>query len=113
MAEKDFSVPKALEMGLGEALRRLFVVEERRQRGISHDEVATSSEVDMIYASLDTIKLKLGFDCNMDGVPDTAEIFEKSANTSCCRLMPPETSRKPAPPSTSRKLGKSSSRKKR
>jgi hypothetical protein len=31
--------------------------------------------------------LNLGFDCNMDGVPDSVEIFAKSAETSCCRLV--------------------------
>jgi hypothetical protein len=30
----------------------------------------------------------LGFDCNADAVPDTVEIFQQSAKTSCCRILP-------------------------
>jgi hypothetical protein len=37
-------------------------------------------------------QLNLGFDCDMDGVPDTVEIFMQSAQTSCCRILPVEVS---------------------
>jgi hypothetical protein len=42
-------------------------------------------------------QLDLGFDCNLDGVPDTIEIFMQSAQTSCCRILPMEDSPKPTP----------------
>ena len=31
--------------------------------------------------------LDLGFDCNMDDVPDNVAIFAQSAETSCCRIL--------------------------
>ena len=51
-------------------------------------------EYKLIQNALDNTKLDLGFDCNDDGVPDSIEIFAKSAQTSCCRIMSTDSSRK-------------------
>jgi hypothetical protein len=86
------SFQKTMKMGLGEAIRRLIRVEMARYGGLG-DKKVSSAEVDMIYEALNTQKLDLGFDCNDDGVPDTVEIFTQSSHTSCCRLIPADTSR--------------------
>jgi hypothetical protein len=47
----------------------------------------------MIVAALNTHQLDLGFDCDADGVPDTVDIFKQAAETSCCRIVPTDSSR--------------------
>ncbi len=70
---------------------RLASTEERQER-------------EMILDALNEIKLDLGFDCNMDGIPDTVAIFAQSAETACCRLIPADTSRRaPAKKAPARK----------
>ena len=94
---------KQVELGLGEAVRRLLSLELRVTRGLSLGP-EDRSEREMLLSALNAVKLDLGFDCNSDGVPDTVEIFEQSANTSCCRLVYEDTSRrKPAKRSRRRK----------
>lgn len=87
-------VQKTVQMGLGEAIQRLMRVELLLQTGLAAVPEATRVERQLIIDALNTLKLDLGFDCNADGVPDTVDIFTKSAETSCCRIMPTGTSRK-------------------
>lgn len=93
-ANDDKPLRKAMQMGLGEAVQRLLQVETLRSRGLVAVPAQARAECDLIFEALNTIKLDLGFDCNADGIPDTVQIFAKSAETSCCRLMPVDTSRK-------------------
>lgn len=85
---------KQLEMGLGEAILRLLQVETIRSRGLAKVPAEAKAERDLIVEALNTQKLDLGFDCDGDGVPDSIQIFTKSAQTACCRLTPSDTSRK-------------------
>lgn len=90
-------VQKTLQMGLGEAIQRLMRVELYIQAGLTSMPDAMRAERQMIIDALNTLKLDLGFDCNQDGVPDTVDIFQKAAETSCCRILPAgegDTSRK-------------------
>ena len=87
------TVQKAVQMGLGEAIQRLMRVELLRQKGLSAVPEQLATERDMIVAALNTHQLDLGFDCNNDGVPDTVEIFKQAAATSCCRIVPADSSR--------------------
>lgn len=91
---------KKMQMGLGEAVLRLLQVETLRSRGISPE---AKHERDLIIQALNTHQLDLGFDCDDDGVPDSAQIFAKSAATACCRLVPIDTSRKVAASSRRKK----------
>jgi hypothetical protein len=93
MAENQDRVQKALQMGLGDAVQRLMRVELLLQTGLAPSE-QMKAERKMILEALNTHQLSLGFDCNDDGVPDTVEIFSQSAQTSCCRIVPVDTSRK-------------------
>lgn len=86
-------IEKTLQMGLGEAIQRLMRVELLRQKGFSAVPEQLVAERDLIVAALNTQKLDLGFDCDMDGVPDDVSIFAKSAETSCCRILPADSSR--------------------
>ena len=88
----DQTIQKTLQMGLGEAIQRLLRVELFIQKGIGMSD-ALRAERDMILTALNTHKLDLGFDCNMDNVPDDVSIFAKSATTSCCRILPLDSSR--------------------
>jgi hypothetical protein len=79
------SMQTTLQMGLGEAIKRLNTLHSKKGRGIAtNDEKA---EHDLILDALNQTKLDLGFDCNGDNIPDTIEIFAKSAKTSCCRII--------------------------
>ena len=71
-------------MGLGEAMRRLLDVEIRYRHGGATAELAR--ERDLLLQALNRVEIQLGFDCNRDGVPDTVEIFQQAAETSCCRI---------------------------
>lgn len=76
---------KEVRMGLGEAMRRLLDVEIRYRHGGATAELA--KERDLLLQALNRVEIQLGFDCNRDGVPDTVEIFQESAATSCCRIV--------------------------
>jgi hypothetical protein len=99
---------KQVRMGLGDAVRRLLDVEMR----VRHVEQSPAllGERDMLLTALNAIELELGFDCDEDGTPDTVEIFQKSASTSCCRILPTDGSRRPSAPK--RRRAASSRRKK-
>jgi hypothetical protein len=92
-ADVERTVQKTLHMGLGEALQRLLRVELFLQKGIGSVPETLRAERQLIVDALNTHKLDLGFDCNMDGVPDDVSIFAKSAETSCCRILPVDSSR--------------------
>lgn len=80
----DQASSKEVRMGLGEAMRRLLDVEIRYRHGGATRELAR--ERDLLLQALNRVEIQLGFDCNQDGVPDTVEIFQQSAETSCCRI---------------------------
>ena len=93
-----------MQMGLGEAIKRLNHLHSKRGRGIASDDEKV--EHDLILEALNQTKLDLGFDCDDDGVPDTIEIFHKTAKTSCCRIVDlksdrRKTSRRRSPKKTS------------
>lgn len=106
MAQKQQLLPmpihKAVQMGLGEAIQRLMRVELLLQTGLASVPEAMRAERQLILDALNTSKLNVGFDCNDDGTPDTVEIFQKSAETSCCRIVPADTSRTAAATSSRR-----------
>ena len=76
---------KQMQVGLGEAIKRVNHLSSKKSRGImSKDE---TEEHSLLMQALDNIKIDLGFDCDGDGIPDTIEVFAKTAKTSCCRLV--------------------------
>jgi hypothetical protein len=77
---------KEVKMGLGEAFRRLDKLGSKRDRGIATSD--ERAEYELLMSALNEIELDLGFDCDNDGVPDTIDIFNQTASTSCCRLLP-------------------------
>ena len=87
---------KTLQMGLGEAINRLNRLHSKVTRSIATED--EQSEHDLILEALNKTKLDLGFDCDLDGIPDTIEIFARTAKTSCCRIVdidePPKPKRK-------------------
>ncbi len=87
-----FAFKKTMQMGLGEAVQRLNLLHGKITRGIAQKE--DRDEYTLILDALNQTKLDLGFDCNDDGLPDTIEIFTKTAKTSCCRIMPTKSSRR-------------------
>jgi len=100
-----------IKMGVGDAIKRLTAVEFRVRQGLSAIPERELQERDMITNALNQYQLHLGFDCTGDGVPDDVSIFEHSAATSCCRLLPEgkvptDTSRK----GSGKKQGSSTSR---
>ena len=90
MGEAAFQ--KTMQMGLGEAIQRLNSLYAKKTRGLANDH--ERAEHSLILEALNQTKLDLGFDCNLDGVPDTIAIFAESAQTSCCRIMPVKSSRR-------------------
>lgn len=75
-------------MGLGEAVLRLIHVELLYATN-SGVEAELVTERNLIVQALNQqYQLDLGFDCNADSVPDTVEIFQQTAKTSCCRILP-------------------------
>lgn len=79
-------IKKEVKIGLGEAISRLLRLELLRNNGLHQMPEVARKERDMLFQALNEVKIDLGFDCDGDGVPDTVEIFEQSANTSCCRI---------------------------
>lgn len=88
---------RQVRMGIGEAVLRLVHVEMNFANGVSDVPQHLRDERDLIVQALDHYQLDLGFDCDEDGVVDVAtdvNIFKQSAETSCCRILPKDTSRK-------------------
>ncbi len=100
-----------MQMGLGEAIKRLTLLERKVSRAIATD--GEREERTLILDALNEIKLDLGFDCNMDGVPDTVAIFAQSAETACCRLIPADTSRRAPTKKPARRKATTARRKKK
>ena len=98
---------KQIQMGLGEAILRLIEVElSYRQRFAASNERALE-ERKMIIHALNQYDLNLGFDCDGDGIPDDVQIFQKATETSCCRILPHNTSRRPMSAARARAVKKS------
>lgn len=80
---------KAVKMGLGDAIQRLMKVEHLYVSGVAEVPEQMLQERDLIIEALNNqFELDLGFDCNDDDVPDTVAIFQQTAQTSCCRILP-------------------------
>ena len=92
-SDVERNIQKTLHMGLGEAIQRLLRVELFLQKGITNVPETLRAERQMIIDALNTHRLDLGFDCNDDGAPDDVSIFARSAETSCCRILPVDSSR--------------------
>ena len=94
---------KQMQVGLGEAIQRLLKLELRLVNG--HNSHHDMDERKMLLDALNLQSLDLGFDCDGDGIPDTVEIFARSAETSCCRITttPRDTSRRTSSKSSSRR----------
>lgn len=84
---------KILRIGLGEAVSRLMKLELVRTNRLHPFPDEAIKEREMLYMALNEIKIDLGFDCDGDGLPDTVEIFEESAKSSCCRIIQTKDSR--------------------
>jgi len=84
-----------IKMGLGDAILRLVHVEQMYAQGYHEIPERLIQERQMIVEALNQFELNLGFDCDGDGIPDDIQIFEKSANDSCCRILPRDFSRRP------------------
>ena len=83
---------KVVKMGLGDAIQRLMKVEHLYSSGVAKVPAEMLQERDLIIDALNNqFKLNLGFDCNDDDVPDTVAIFQRTVQTSCCRIIPTET----------------------
>ena len=82
-AEKKLNV----HLGLGEAIRRLMRVEMMHSTGAFTNSPLLDESKLIVEALNLQYQLDLGFDCNMDGVPDTIDVFAKSAETACCRIV--------------------------
>ncbi|NBR00733.1 MAG: hypothetical protein EBT97_09850, partial [Actinobacteria bacterium] len=88
MAAAAPNFQRRVQMGLGEAIRRMVHLEISHANGFDVNP-AVVAESKMIMDALNVqYQLDLGFDCDNDGVPDTVEIFARSAETSCCRILP-------------------------
>ena len=99
------SVQKAVQMGIGDAIIRLIkIYEHRNNLGLRGTFL---EEENLIIEALNHHKLDINFDCDEDGVPDTVAIFAQSANTSCCRIIPQDTSRRSSVSSEKRAKSKS------
>jgi hypothetical protein len=81
---------KIIKLGLGEAVQRLIRVEVAHAMGL-RIRAEAMAEADMLRETLNQYDLEIAFDCNADGgVPDTVEIYQQAAETSCCRLVQPD-----------------------
>ena len=87
-AKNVVSIPnfqKKMQVGLGEAIKRINLLHTKLRSGIASKNEET--EHDLLMEALNEIKIDLGFDCDEDGIPDTIEVFTRTAKTSCCRLV--------------------------
>jgi hypothetical protein len=88
MSAEAAQYKRAIHMGLGEAVQRLIHVEGLYARGLGVNDNLIEERRMIVDALNQQYQLDLGFDCNMDGVPDSVAIFATSAETSCCRILP-------------------------
>lgn len=79
---------KQLKIGLGDALNRMLRVElDRRSRMASPAEAI--QEVKMIIEALNAHEIPLSLSCSIDPKENGVGIFQKSVQTSCCRINSP------------------------
>tara|TARA_R110000824_G_scaffold30668_14_gene100655 strand:+ start:387 stop:767 length:381 start_codon:yes stop_codon:yes gene_type:complete len=96
----DGRVRLGMRLGLGDAVLRLIHVEDEA-RGRAHpNRAAVLAERALLLDALNRTVIDLGFDCDGDGLADTAigdvdgdgiadvSIFQHTAATSCCRILP-------------------------
>jgi hypothetical protein len=88
-----------VSMGLGEAIQRLVHVEILYARGLPASQALLDERALIVDALNKQYNLDLGFDCDTDitpedEVPTNVQIFAKSVETACCRLV--DTPAKPA-----------------
>jgi hypothetical protein len=83
---KALEFEKRMQVGLGEAIKRTNRLHTKVSSGIASKEELAEHE--LLMEALNEIKIDLGFDCDEDGIPDTIEVFARTAKTSCCRLVP-------------------------
>jgi len=83
-----------MSVGLGDAIKRVISVELRYAHGHSAVPEALLEERDMLVAALNQIPLDLGFNCDGSDVPESIEIFRTAAETSCCRIVDGDNSRR-------------------
>lgn len=81
-----------VQMGLGEAIQRLVHVEILYARGLPASQALLDERALIVDALNKQYSLDLGFDCDTDITPETevptnVEIFAKSVETACCRLV--------------------------
>lgn len=76
-----------VKIGLGEAVKRLIEVEFNYRMGVGSLPENLLVERRLLLEAMDHLRIEISFDCNGDGIPDTVEIFHKTAGTSCCRLQ--------------------------
>lgn len=81
-------------MGLGTAILRLVHVELKYSQGVHAVPTQLKDEREMLVSALNQYELSFGMDCNTDTVTDTVDLFKQSAETSCCRISSPDTSRR-------------------
>jgi len=95
---QEFKFHKPVRMKLGEAIQRLNMLHAKITNGVASP--VEREEHKLILEGLNQQVIDVGFDCNLDGVPDTIEIFQASAQTSCCRAAKIGSSRRTrkAPP---------------
>ena len=76
---------KEVKIGLGEAISRLMHIEAIRASRLGNTKELIA-EREMLFAALNNIKLDLLFNCNVEISNEGIDLFEESANNSCCRL---------------------------
>lgn len=76
---------KELTMGLGEALSRMMSVEMNRRSRVAPAEESLR-EFRMIVEALNAHRLTFEVDCESEPGVDGIEVFQRSAQTSCCRI---------------------------
>ena len=81
-----------LEAGLGELILEVLKFNAKQKAGIATDSEKIQHE--LFIKALNEVTIPIGFDCDGDGIPDSLEIFATTANTSCCRIIPVEASRR-------------------
>lgn len=80
---------KALTMGLGEAVLRLIHVEQLHSLGIHMVPQQLRDERALIVEALNQYNLDLNFACEIPDAAEDVQIFKQTAETSCCRIVPP------------------------
>ena len=100
---------KIVRMGLGDAIAKANNLQIIISAGIATDPIR--KQYRLIMDSLNEIQIDVGFDCDGDGIPDTLDIFQRTAETDCCRLVEVDTSRRAVNTSSRRKKPSTSRRK--